>query len=294
MENGGSLWIIPNPNADLTSYNRLLKDLNAGSLGEPIDRETKVSRINSESRIYRDIFESEPKNIDLPKTNRFFPISSPIGSTEENLLFLQGGGSFLSAFRKKGGNVYLQAVPLNSNANNFSRHAIFVATALRIAEMSRSTEVYQIEIGSEASFSIPYLLLSNESVFHLKNEQNQIDIIPRFRAGDGRITLYPGPDLTSAGKYILTLADSILTGVGFNYERTESNLESYTAEELSELIEFNGLNNVNVFAGESDQLQREIQEVVEGRELWKFCLILALIFLLLESLILRFGKRTAS
>jgi hypothetical protein len=292
VANGGTVWIIPAAESDLNSYNELLAALNAGGLLPLKEEASKVRSINAESPLYRDIFESVPRNIDLPEASAYFQISSSLRSSEETLLQLQSGTSFLSAYRESGGIVYVQAVPLNSEKNNFSRHAIFVATALRIAELSRSTETYAVEIGSESTFSIPYFKTKNEDIFHLIQPESNLDIIPAFQVSEGRIALYTGSELSEAGNYNLLLGDSAIATIGFNFERTESDLASYSTDELEEAIKSTGAGNVKLYSGESENLARDVQREVSGTELWKICLILALAFLLIESLLLRFGKRT--
>jgi len=289
---GGSVWVIPSTDIDLGSYNELLNELKAGAYLPLKEEEVKVRSLNSESPLYRDIFESVPRNIDLPNATEFYPITSSLRSNEESLLQLPAGNSFLSAYRESGGNIYVQAVPLNSEKNNFSRHAIFVATALRIAELSLSTKTYAVEIGTESSFSIPFFRTQNEDVFHLIQSENEQDIIPAFQVSEGRIALLAGPELNQAGSYELLLGDSAIGAVGFNFERMESDLASYSVEELNTAITASGAGNITLFSGESENLAREVQQKISGTELWKICLILALTFLLLESLLLRFGKRT--
>jgi hypothetical protein len=293
VQNGGSTWIIPSPNASLSDYDDLTSDLKAGSYSNLIeDAEMKVVFINAESDLYKDIFKSVPKNIDLPVAQVYFPIQSASADYEEKLLEFRGGLSFLSAYNALGGKVYLQAVPLRTEKNNFSRHAIFVATALRIAELSRETEVYSVSIGEEASFSIPYFKTKSEDVFHLSNAENGVDLIPAYQIADGRISLYTKSDLNQAGLYDLSLADSTITSIGFNHPRQESALDSYEGKELSEIIDSRGVKNLTIFDSSSEKLVKDIQQNISGQELWKFCLLLALVFFLLESVILRFFKRS--
>ncbi|MCH2215553.1 MAG: hypothetical protein MK086_10310 [Flavobacteriales bacterium] len=294
VENGGSVWIIPSNEVDLGNYNILLGELKAGAMLDAREEQNKVKSINGESEMYRDIFESVPKNLDLPVTEKYYPLFSSLGSTEEYLLQMQGGKSFLSGYSENGGTVYVQAVPLSAEENNFARHAIFVATALRIAELSGDTDIWTTQIGEEARFDIPYFKVKNEDVFHLNLKSDEVDIIPAFQVSDGRILFYSGPDLDLSGAYDLTIGDSSIAAIGFNYERKESDLQSYTNEELADGISSLGVSNVSLFTGDSETLSKQVQQKLRGTELWKICLILALVFLLLESIILRFGKRSIS
>jgi len=289
LGNGGSVWVIPAAEINRESYNELLSEINAGAFLPKVEQEIKVRSINAESALYRDVFESVPKNIDLPKTQSYYPISSSLQSAEEPLLPLPGGRSFLSAYRFGAGNVYLQAVPLSSDENNFSRHALFVATALRIGELSRSTDIQELKIGSESSFTLPFFALKGDEVFRFSDSESGIEVIPSFRNSEGRLSIFPGPEINRSGIYSLSAGDSTLARVGMNYERKESNLDSYGMEELKESLVGS---NVFLYAGESESLSSQVERRSEGTELWKICLILALAFLLIESIILRFGKRT--
>jgi len=292
--NGGSTWIIPNALPDIENYNLLLGNLKAGGLLAKVEEEVKVRTINTESVIYKDIFAAIPKNIDLPIAREYFPLVSSLNSSEEPLLQLQSGRSFLSAYAQNGGKVYVQAVALSSDENNFSRHAIFVATALRIAEQSRGTDVLTTQIGEEGHFDIGFFIVKNEDIFHLKLMSENIDVIPAFQVSEGRIEFYTGAEINFAGSYDLNLNDSSIASVGFNYERKESDLDSYSVDELKEEIENLGATNVSLFTGDSETLSQQVQQKVAGTELWKICLILTLFCLLLESLLLRFGKRSIS
>lgn len=289
VETGGSLWVIPALEIDRAQYNAFLSQLNAGAYLEKVEQDVKVSSINAESPLYRDVFESVPRNLDLPTAKTFYPISSPIRSNEDRLLMLPGSRPFLSSYRFGAGQIYLLAAPLSSEKNNFARHALFVATALRIGELSRSTEVLDLKIGAESSFSLPFLSLQGDEVFTLRHPETNFEVIPLFRNIEGRLSIFPGPEAEVAGNYELTAGDSTVAIVGMNYERNESDPSSYSREEIQNTL---SKSNVFLLEGESDALASEVKQRSQGTELWKICLILALFFLLLESIILRFGKRT--
>jgi hypothetical protein len=289
VKGGGSLWIIPGEEIDRESYNLLLDELEAGTYGNMINSDTKVTSINAESRLYRDVFESVPRNIDLPTTGAYYPIRSSLRTPEEKLLPLPGGNSFLSVYESGSGKIYLLASPLGAETNNFSRHALFVTSALRIGELSRSTEVLDLKIGEESSFSLSAVSPEGDEVFKLVDRERNFEVIPGYRRVEGRLMVFPGPELDLSGHYELMKGDTTLARVGMNYERKESDPDSYARDELEAIL---GSSNVFLYAGESNALTKEIERRSQGTELWKICLILALAFLLLEALILRFGNRT--
>ena len=94
--------------------------------------------------------------------------------------------------------------------------------------------------------------------------------------------------IKDAGFYDLFLNEGEnLDKYAFNYNRKESILEYYNKEDLKNYVgEY-----VNVIdTNESAILTAKIEERSQGVILWRWCLILALIFLALEILLLRFWK----
>ena len=288
-KNGGSVWIIPGKEINRESYNEFLTRIQGGAILSEVEKESTVRSLNSEHPVYRGIFEKLPNNLDLPKASKYYKISNPVKSTDDALMRFGSGDAFLTEYSAGQGKVYLQAVPLRSNENNFSRHALFVASALRMAELSRSTRINALEIDDQAYFTIAGNSPGNESVFHLISEDGEIDIIPSYQARNGRVEINPGPSFNRSGNYFLKLGEDTLSAVGINYPRSESNLESYTRSELEEVIGTRP--NIRVYDGNDEKLERKLSKQATGTELWKICLILVLVFLLIESLLLRFWKK---
>jgi hypothetical protein len=77
--------------------------------------------------------------------------------------------------------------------------------------------------------------------------------------------------------------------LAFNLNQKESLLDAYSGKEIIESLGQNG--RVSLFeASTADTFHSEIKERYLGTPLWKYCLILALIFLLAEVLLIRFMK----
>lgn len=85
--------------------------------------------------------------------------------------------------------------------------------------------------------------------------------------------------------------DRPVSTLAFNIDKQESNLASYTAAELKQLIGA-AYPNVHVYetgAGQTVAAQYKATRV--GIPLWRYCLVGALICLLAEGALLRFGER---
>ena len=93
----------------------------------------KVDRIDLTGRSIA-MFGTVPRNVDLPWSGEHLLVASPSGYRV--LLRLQDGDPFLVSVERG-----RQGLPLRSTAllrgGNFTRHALFVTSLLRMAELSR-------------------------------------------------------------------------------------------------------------------------------------------------------------
>ena len=90
-----------------------------------------------------------------------------------------------------------------------------------------------------------------------------------------------------AGFYKVRLQDQIVKGLGFNFDRVESALEQFSIKELKSQYG----EKVNILDNTLNaDLTTIIKEKDQGVTLWRWFLILALVFLAIETLLLRFWK----
>ena len=94
--------------------------------------------------------------------------------------------------------------------------------------------------------------------------------------------------MQEAGFYDLFLnPEDKLAKFAFNYDRKESELDYYSGDDLINYV--GPLVNV-IETTDSAILTAKIEERSKGIVLWRWCIILSLIFLALEVLLLRFWK----
>ena len=108
---------------------------------------------------------------------------------------------------------------------------------------------------------------------------------------DGQILIYPNNQITEAGNYLISLGDSIISSISFNYNRSESNSDRLTQENLTENLEKSGIKHYNILNGAKKDLRQEVNQLDEGKPLWKYFIIATLLFLLIEILLIRYLKR---
>ena len=89
------------------------------------------------------------------------------------------------------------------------------------------------------------------------------------------------------GFYNVVLENEHIKTLAFNYDRLESQMDYYSSEELSSKYG----NDANIIDNTlNNDLAHLIKEKDKGITFWKWCLILALIFLAIETGLLRFWK----
>jgi hypothetical protein len=228
---------------------------------------------------FAQVFEEKSSQILMPVCKSFITWNS----ARSDILKFKDDSPFLSA----AGNIFLMAGPVYSADGGFASHALFVPV------------MYRISVGAENPTDRPYhfiggagitLLLDSlveNEVVRLKGTQ---EIVPYQRIADGKIFLELPPETVTAGIYKVRYGQDTLQRIALNQNYRESELETLTEAELGNLAETS--KNINVFeAGTVQTFSNEIKARYLGVPLWKYCLALALAFLMAEILLIRFLKK---
>jgi hypothetical protein len=280
---GGTLVVFPADGADLSTYRGLLQAAGAPWPEKLVAEATRVSNLYTSGPLFRGVFENAPRNPDLPLVQKYYQLSSGRAPSEA-LLELPGKQPFWAGYRSGSGKVYLSEVPLQESYSNLPRHALLIPVLFRIALLSGHDQPLYYTIGkSEAVETIP-LQLSEKQV--LKLTKGSQTFIPDARQQEGSTFLYIADQIQQPGNYLLKKQDSLAAVVAFNNNRLESDLTYFEPGELKNLVPKNG---IVVQAGKGS-LQGTVSETNFGLQLWKVCIILALIFVAAEILLIRFYR----
>ncbi len=288
LNDGGNLLVFPSRNADIDSYRAFLSAFPANELVAFESEERVVGSVNTEEFVFRDVFENRSANLKLPVTQGNFRFTTYNARKAEPLLTYRDGNSFLSKYQIGQGNLYLCASPLDTEYSDLVRNgeifipmlykmAISAARARRIAYIIGRDEVVEADNQAGGSAEIVYKLRGNGGEF-----------IPEQRTVGGRVYLGVGNQIPEAGFYELFLnPDEVLAKFAFNYDRQESELDYYSADDLRQLSN-PSISVIDVT--DAAVLTASIEERAQGVTLWRLCLILALVFLGIEVVLLRFWK----
>ncbi len=283
MEDGGTIAMYPNMNAEKESYNNFLTSVNATQLGSIEERNQMLSSINMKQGIFKDVFEEIPDNIALPNVKSRFRFSGGTRTTKETILSFQDESAFLNGFNYKNGDLFLFASPLDLEYTDLPSHALFVPMMYKMALNSQKVGKLSYTLGSNEMVEVQNRLTSSESVYRLKSGDKEM--IPPQKARGAKVMLDLDKQIDKAGIYELTLPEADYSRlVALNYDRRESDLSALSANELDD--RFQG-ENIGVISSVNQNLSDVVEGLNRGVVLWKLCIIFVLVFIGAEILLLR-------
>ncbi|MBS1527246.1 MAG: BatA domain-containing protein, partial [Bacteroidetes bacterium] len=282
VTNGGTLIFFPSADADLPDNKLFLQAISAAWPEQLIAENSKVSELNLQNAVFKNIFESYPQNPDLPVVKKYFRLSTAIRG--ENLMELPGRQPFWAGYHSGKGKVYVSAVALNDDFSNLQRHALFVPVMFRIALLSGHNLPLSYTLGQDESIEVPPVQGSEKQV--LKLVKGDFAIIPDVRQQGGSTLLFISDQLQQTGNYELEKQDSTIAVLAFNDNRKESDMSYLNVAELKHDFPQVG----SILKPGPGSLKGEVSGLNFGLQLWKLCVLLALIFLAAEILLIRYYK----
>ncbi|MDB5025420.1 MAG: hypothetical protein JWP78_3175 [Mucilaginibacter sp.] len=283
VSRGGTLMVFPSADADLANYKAFLQPMGVAYPEKLITETSRVSAINLQNPVFKSIFESYPQNPDLPAVKKYYQLNSS-NSRGENLMELPGRQSFWADYSRGKGKVYVSAVALNDDFSNLPRHALLVPVMFRIALLSGHDQPLFYTLGQDESIEMPPVQSSEKQLLKLVN--GNLTIIPDVRQQEGSTLLYVSDQLLENGNYELKKQDSTLSVLAFNDNRKESDMSYLTGDDLKQIFP----QADNILQPGQASIKGEVSELNFGPQLWKLCIILALIFLAAEILLIRYYK----
>lgn len=272
----GTLLIIPSAKSDLNVYKSLVTGLTL--LPSQSTELQELDKPDFQNPFFENVFEERSTSMAMPRAIRVIEW----GSDRSALLKFKDGKPFLSRVR----NTFLLASPLDNKFSDFQSHGIFVPVMYRMAASSHRVSQKPYYMLSESTITLQTDSLAGESPVQLTGKQ---EVVPAQRRNGDRVILEIPKFSIDAGFYFATVRQDTLGLVAFDLDKRESLLEQWTGDEIKLML--GGGKNISVFdSAATGSFSNEIKERYLGTALWKYALILSLIFLLVEVLLIRFMK----
>lgn len=293
MQGGGRILIIPSTSMDASAYQQFANSISLPSLTGPAVGADKVSRLETGHPLLTGVFEggkTQADNLDLPLIQKSYQQTLVASAGTQTILKAESGNPFLTLTPVGSGGCFVLSVPLDPAFSGFQQHALFVPVFLKAVFLGASEIGVGQITGIFSEFSAGDTVLSGDQVFHLENSACGFDAIADARKGNGNTMLSVQDQVKIAGNYTITAGKQPVNVVAFNYDRKESNLSCMSAEELEKLFTTSALEAPVLLDGDNAAIAHSLARLRDGVSLWKYCILLALIFLAAEVLLIRFFK----
>jgi len=267
--NGGSLVLIPAIDIDFASYNQFLVGLSNTSFVQNVNYERKITNIDFSHPLYRNVFEKQVSNFQYPTVKKF----KRIKTTASSILSFQDKDPFLIGSN----GVYIFTASISEENSNFKNSPLIVPTLYNVGLKSLETPKLYSLMGSPTKVDIPIQLSKDDIV---KMKKSDFEFIPQQQSYTNKVTLSFSENPREDGIYSIVDNQKTYQNLSFNHPRDESDL-SY-----SDLSTIKNASKSSTIEGLFDTLQKDSSIT----ELWKWFVILALLFLIMEILIQKFIK----
>jgi hypothetical protein len=287
LKNGNNVLCFPHPDAQIDQYNALFQKLQISAMSRFILTEKQVGEIDLEAFPFKEVYEFDKSPMKLPETKGHFIFEKSSPSGEQIILKYRDGTSYLSAFNINGGTFYRSASPLGEAFNSLiNQSEIFIPLLYRLGISGGGNQPLSYVAGNEEQMNIPVKAYSTDKVFKIKGEKGEF--IPVQRFWGQKVNISFNNQIKEAGHFkVIDNQEKILHTFAFNYNRLESDLSFFSYEELTE--KWGGFFKIYT-PGEAAILSASVSEQNQGITLWRYFLMAAIVFLLFESIILRWWK----
>lgn len=283
---GGNVVCFPAFDANLSAYNQLFDKLLSPQImqWEKVDR--TVFDINTDEYVFNKVYLKKKDNADLPTVMGQFKFMNDASRQGESLLSYRSGGAFVSKYLRGDGLFYVSHAPLDRRHSELVEFAeVFVPMIYKMTFSRGIHRPLAYTLGSSHQINVANGGAPETTVFNLSNGEDEY--IPQ-QTNLGAITqLTIRDEISNAGIYSINNGAQFIRSLAFNYDRIESDPTVLSDTELTNIY---GDTYTIYNSDKAQEFLSKLKEEEEGVFLWRWCLIFALIFLGIETLILRFWK----
>ena len=266
-ENGGSLVIIPSVTADLDSYNSFTGNYFGTSYTNKMTDGRNVTKINFSHPLYQNVFEKKIANFQYPQVYTYFLLKTnapALLSFQDNKPFLVGSD-----------NVFFFTASLSNQNSNYKNSPLIVPTFYNMGKSSLKLPDLYTVMGGNLTVDIATTLTDDRI---LKAVKNEYEFIPQQRSFSNRVQLSFDQNPEEDGIYEIKEGDNKIQDLSFNQQRKESELVYSNAVPIDNIVEASSIRS----------LFESIEKDNSVNELWKWFVILALFFMMVELLIQKY------
>lgn len=286
---GGTVSLFPGKSPNQANWNELLISLRLPTIGKTIKSGNNIKSLNLKDPFFTGIFKEKNNNLNLPNIKKTFQAIKNSKTLGKNLINLSNGLP-LFVYNENKSNSFMFYSSLDVEFGNFTKDALFTSIILRLSELSQRNNPEYIIIGKSNTYPI-YSKLKKEKPLRIIG--NKIDFIPQIETISGikYISVLNSSKLQEiyAGNYSINEENKKIAEVSLNYDRKESLIKSHTINEIKANLKKMGIQKIN-FKKIGKNIVETIININRPYRYWKICLVLTIIFMVLEMIFIRYLK----
>ncbi|WP_306352741.1 vWA domain-containing protein [Flavobacterium sp. '19STA2R22 D10 B1'] len=270
---GENIVLIPSIESNLSNLNGFIGSYGAIQFQALKNTERLITKIAFNNPLYQSVFEKKIDNFQYPKAKASFDVRSSLPS----ILTFEDQNTFLTGIQNPIQAVYVFTAPINTENSNFQNSPLIVPTFYNMAQNNQKSGVTALYIGDNKPYFIDALLTKDEIV-SIKNDTEQFIPVQQILNNKVKLTFNDYPE--QAGNFSIYKQDNIIQNISFNYNRTESDIAKASNPSLSNYTTIDRIDAV------FDTLQSDRT----NNEIWRWFVVLTLLFLATEIFIQKFVK----
>jgi hypothetical protein len=261
--------VIPPTEVIDQNYRLLLQKLGVSGFENKQEQEKLVTGITFKHPLYTGVFEEQIRNFEYPKVQ----VSLQMNSKNTAILSFQDEKAFL--FELDGN--YFFTAPLNKKNTNFTQSPLVVPTFYNIgASAIKPPQLYYYS-GKNNNIEVP-IEIQADHILQISSKTSSF--IPQQKRFSNKVEMIVDELPNEPGNFNLINNEELVSGISFNIDRDESNMvyqEIKSAENIQIIKELPEFFN-------SAGFKKEVGTF------WKWFVTFALLFLIIETLVLKYFK----
>lgn len=293
LNEGGSIMFFPADNMNVASANTFFANSGIGTLGEllTVQEGAKAKVAELAHPLFDGIFTNERSNreFDAPNVYKYYPIQVNNNSIQNEIITMENGDNFLLESKIGNGLIYTFSVFPGDAWTDFHVKTVFAPMLFRATQIMSQTQ--QVQAGQQIGYYQPHSLRTTGQEQIQMVAEDGFTLIPEQYVQGGATVLNFEKLALKEGNYRIMQGDSLLEIVSFNISDYESKLEFIGTDKLRARLNQAGYGNIQLLEADPDAIRERVQIEKQGLPLWKYFIVFAIVFLIAEILMLRFGKQ---
>ncbi len=261
--------VIPTRETTGPGMNNFLRSVGFSGYGEALAGERLVTTISFNHPLFTGVFEEQVKNFEYPKVQLSYRTSAGgktvIGYENNEAFLLENSGN------------YFFTAPLNNVNSNFTQSPLIVPVFYNIGISALKPAQLYYELGRINTVEVPVKLTGDRILKIISAEET---FIPQQRSFTNKVQIITEDLPHQPGNFNIIHEEETLISISYNIPRTESN---------SDYAEISNIENLTILK-ELPQFFSSAGFTKELDTLWKWFVTFALIFLIIETLLLKYFK----